>query len=153
MVGNKAGADSYPRKDTAGKIAPSPAVPAPFDFWGNPYKYVPRSRTQRAALTVLYAWEEAGEALMRAPGPVEAMIQDKVQQARALLWEVRDHLEELDREFCDKCGGKWIEDPVHLAYCCTNKYDHDERDHIRDALNTGSVYGPTPAPQGGTDGT
>ena len=148
MVTNRAGADSYPRKDTEAKLAPSRQVPA--DFWANPYNYAPKTTCQAAALQVLYAWEEAGEALMRAADPVEKLIQDKVRQACALLWEVRDHLEELDRQFCDQCGGRWIEDEVHIAYCTDNKYSDDERDHIKDALRTGSVYGPTPAPhQGG----
>ena len=121
------------------------------DFWAHPYKYVPRTHTQGAALQVLYAWEEAGEALIRAPDPVEKLIQDKVQQARALLWAVRDHLQELDAEFCDKCGGRWTDDPMHEAHCQPNKYADDEHDAIKEALTTGSVYGPTPAPQGGNN--
>jgi len=123
------------------------------DFWANRHDK-PQTKVQRAAMQVDYAWEEAGEALMVAPGPVEELIKDKVQQARALLFEVRDQLQALDTEFCDQCGGRWTDDPVHEAHCQPDKYAHDEYDAIKDALITGAVYGPVPGPtQGGNDGT
>ena len=120
------------------------------DFWGR--NDPPQTAVQRAAAAIDYAWEEAGESLMAAPDPVEALIQDKIRKARTLLCEVRDHLKELDSQFCDLCGGHWTDDPIHIAHCGPDKYADDEYEHIKDALATGVVYGPTPGPtQGGTD--
>ena len=120
------------------------------DFWGHRGDQ-PTTAVQRAAACIGFAWDEAGEALCTAPGPVEELIQDKVRQARSLLWEVRDHLEELDPQFCDGCGGRWKEDPVHEAHCGPDKFADDAHDLIREALADGRVYGPTGITQGGTD--
>ena len=116
-----------------------------FGYWDDTCP--PQNTVQRAAASIDSAWDEAGEALRIAPGPIEELIQDKVRQARALLWEVRDHLQELDPQFCDGCGGRWTEDPTHEAQCEPNKFADDEHDLVREALADGRVYGPTPGPR------
>ena len=110
-------------------------------FWNGDGQ--PKTKTQRGAAMVQQAIGALEDARCDMPFEVWQLVGPRIRSAQLRLERADNQMEDLDKQFCDQCGGKWTDDPAHIANC-ESKPDPDERKAVRDALMTGVVYGGAP---------
>ena len=103
----------------------------------------PKTKTQRGAAMVQQAIGALEDARCDMPYEVWQLVGSGIRGAQLRLEHGLNHMENLDKQICDQCDGRWKEDPKHLAYC-ESKPDPDEHKAVRDALRSGVVRGGTP---------
>ena len=106
----------------------------------------PQTAVQRAATELDAALECVNEARHRLPGEVESALETQTKAIRKSITDLLALVKDMDGQWCEQCGGRWTDDPYHTAYCEPHS-GVDERDQIREALASGTVYGGAPAPR------
>ena len=103
----------------------------------------PRTKVQRGANAIRYAIGALDDARVDTPYEVWKTLKPHALRAKVALEAIDAGLKELDASWCEKCDGRWTDDPVHKAHCEV-KPDPDEHKNISDALITDVVYGGAP---------
>ena len=116
-----------------------------FGFWDD--LCPPQNKVQRGGHDVRQAIGALCDAQFETPNEAWDTLKDLGRKAHELLRQIEVRLKDLDKQWCERCGGRWTDDPYHIAYCETAKYPEDDYDAVRDALRSDVVYGGAPLAQ------